>query len=140
MRFLLLVLACALTACAHPQKGALESLRFAAETFHQRARWRDFRGAAQLIVTERRAAFERARADGNDEETLSITDYEIEDAYLSPGGDRAHVVSRVSWTRLPSVSVLTRTVTSEFILLKGAWFLARQDAGPFSAELSAEYP
>ena len=143
MRFspwLLVCCAVALSAgCAHtPKPGSLELLKPAAETFHQRVRWKDFRGAAELLVPERRKAFEDARKRLNDDRDLQIMDYELEDARLADR-DRAVVVSRLSWSRLPSLTVNTDTVTSEFVWFNGTWFLARQDAGPFARELEAPY-
>jgi hypothetical protein len=113
-------------------------LKPAAETFHQRVRWKDFRGAAELVVPERRKAFEDARKRQHDDRDLEIMDYELEDARLLDR-DRAVVVSKLSWSRLPSLTVNTDVVSSEFIWLDGVWFLTRQDAGPFAAELEAPY-
>jgi hypothetical protein len=113
-------------------------LKPAAEVFHQRVRWKDFRGAAELLVPERRQAFEDARKRQHDDRDLQIMDYDLEDARLA-GRDRAVVVSKLSWSRLPSLTVNTDTVSSEFIWLGSAWFLARQDSGPFARELAAPY-
>ena len=125
------------SACAHIKRAAdLESLKAAADTFHERIRWRDFRGASELIAPERRAAFQAARDSQRDERDLSITDYQLEDARLSADGSTALVISRMSWMRLPSLSETTQLVTSEFVLRDGSWLLARQSGGPF-AELDA---
>ncbi len=105
-----------------------------------RVRWKDFRGAAELVVPERRDGFGNAREAKRDTRDLSITDYQLEDARLSPDGTRATVVSRISWTRLPSVSENSDLVTSEFVFRDGSWLLARQDAGPFAGELSGDLP
>lgn len=127
-------------ACAHgPRRGTLESLKPAVETFHQRVRWKDYRGAAELLVPERREAFQKAVRSRNDERDLSITDYELEEARLSADGRTAWVESRLSWVRLPSVTERSEVITSEYVFLQGAWWLARQDAGPFAAELEAPY-
>lgn len=127
-----------MAACAHsPQRGDAPSLKKAAEAFHQRIRWKDLRGAIELLVPERRQAFEdgyRARRDEND---LSITDYELEDLRVAADGLSAVVVSRLSWMRLPSVSVATETIHSVYLYRQGAWWLEQQDAGPFVAELGA---
>lgn len=128
-------------ACAHIKNSVgLEGLKSAADTFHQRIRWRDYRGAAELIAPERRPAFQAARDALRDERDLSITDYQLEDARLSADGSSGVVVSRVSWTRLPSLSELNELVTSEFVLRDGAWMIARQSGGPFAAELSSGAP
>ncbi|XXF79817.1 hypothetical protein P2318_08690 [Myxococcaceae bacterium GXIMD 01537] len=134
-RSLALLLALALAGCAHTKKSALEDLKPVVDGFHQRIRWKDFRGAARAIVPERRDAFEKARRDLKDEDDLSVTDYEIEDVKVSPDGQRAQVISRIQWMRLPSVSAKTATVTSEFIYRDGAWMLERQLDGPFAGEL-----
>ena len=130
----------ALAACAHaPRSGGLETLKPAVETFHQRIRWKDYRGAAELLVPDRREAFLKARAQKNDDRDLSITDYQLEDARLDADGLRAIVVSRVSWVRLPSVSEKTEVLSTELVFRDGAWLVARQDGGPFVPELEAEY-
>lgn len=132
--FALVFAAC--SACAHLKSATdAETLRAAAETFHQRIRWRDFRGAGELIVPERRAAFQSARESLHDERDLSITDYHLEDVRLSPEGDSAVVVSRLSWTRLPSLSESSDLISSEFVRRDGTWLIAQQDGGPFAAEL-----
>lgn len=119
-----------LGACAHaPARGSLEALRPAAETFHQRVRWRDFRGASELVVPEKRGRF--LKVAGN-ERDLTVTDYQLEDAQLSADGQKATVVSRLSWVRLPSVSEQTDVVESVFVFRDGAWFLDAQDVGPFA--------
>lgn len=138
--FLLFLCVAALASCAHvPRSGGLETLKPAIETFHQRVRWKDFRGATELLVPERRAAFEKARVDLNDARDLSITDYQLEDVRLVDDGMRAIVVSRISWVRLPSPSEHPDMVTSEFVFQNNAWQLARQDQGPFAPELQAAY-
>lgn len=141
VRLVSLVLSLVLFACAHTpaQLPGLEALKPAVETFHQRLRWKDFRGAGELIVPERREAFERALIERRDDRDLSINDYELEDAKISEDGLTARVVSRIAWNRLPSSSVHEDIVISEFVLRGQTWFLARQENGPFGKELSAEY-
>lgn len=117
----------------------MEALKPAVETFHERIRWKDFRGAAELIAPERRAAFERAVRERRDDKDLQINDYELEDAKISEDGLSAEVASRISWTRLPSSTVQEELVISHFVLRGMTWFLARQENGPFGRELSAEY-
>jgi hypothetical protein len=131
-----LVLCLLALGCAHaPRSTGLSGLKPFAEDFHRRIRWKDYRGAANLLVLERREAFLAARREQHDERDLSITDYDIEDARMK---DELHakVVTRLSWVRLPSPSEHTETVTSEFVFREGSWWLERQDAGPFAPELS----
>ncbi len=139
MRLCLLPLI-ALVACAHaPKSGGLETLKPAVETFHQRIRWRDYRGAAELLLPERREAFLKARAEQQDDKDLTITDYQLEDARLLGEGDRALVVARLSWMRLPSISEHSDLVTTELVFRDAAWWVARQDKGPFAPELDVPY-
>lgn len=134
-RSLALLLALALSGCAHSPEAKLETLQPIVEGFHKSIRWKDYRGAARIIVPERREAFEDARRELKDEEDLSITDYELEDVRLSEDGQRATVISRVQWMRLPSASAKTATVKSEFVYRDGTWLLERQLGGPFEGEL-----
>lgn len=123
-------------ACAHTSKSTgMEGLRPVVEDFHKRIRWKDFRGAARLMVPERREAFLRARSEQQDDRDLSITDFEILEAVLEPDGLRATVTTRLQWMRLPSVSEQSATITSEFVFQEGAWLLQRMDGGPFAGEL-----
>lgn len=117
-----------------------EEIRSAAESFHEHIRWRDFHAAAELLVPERRELFEQALKVRGDERDLSISDYELEKVRISPDGKSAAVTSRLSWTRLPSVSEKTELVTSEFILRDGSWLISRQQGGPFALELGKELP
>ncbi|MBM4776950.1 MAG: hypothetical protein GQE15_04535 [Archangiaceae bacterium] len=123
---LLLLLSCA----GIRAKPDVEELKPAIEAFHQRARWKDFRGAADLIVPERRAAFVKERSKGGDEKDLFVTNFELEDAKISSDGV-AEVVSRISWYRLPSNVEKTVTVTNIFVWREGKWWLESQDEGPF---------
>lgn len=134
-RSLALLLALALSGCAHSKKSNLETLKPTVEGFHKSLRWKDFRGAARVIVPERRERFEDARRELKDEADLSITDYELEDVRVSEDGQRATVISRIQWMRLPSPSAKTATVKSEFVYRDGTWLLERQLGGPFEGEL-----
>ncbi|MDX2010964.1 MAG: hypothetical protein SFW67_12265 [Myxococcaceae bacterium] len=136
-RRVLQVLACAaLSACATMRnKPDVEELKPTIEAFHQRARWKDFRGAADLIVPERRTSYVKARLKTDDERDLFITDYELEDAKISSDGT-AEVVSKMTWYRLPSASTKTTVVVSVFVWREGKWWLESQDDGPFP-ELAA---
>lgn len=129
-RALALIFALQLAACAH-DKGDLEALKPAAEKFHQRARWKDFRGAAELIVEERQAAFIKARLKHDDDRDLYITNFELEDARVAPDLMSATVISKISWYRMPSNVEKTAVVTSVFVWRHEAWILESQDDGPF---------
>ena len=129
--WLLVALACATV----PKRGTTESLKSSVETFHQRIRWRDFRGASELVLAERRDRFLAARATHHDDKDLSITDYQLEDMRLATDGLSAAVVSRIGWMRLPSVSEVSDLITSTWVFRGGTWYLARQDVGPFDPEL-----
>jgi hypothetical protein len=120
-----------LMACATARsKPDTEELKPTIEAFHQRARWKDFRGAADFIVPERRASYLKSRLKTDDERDLFITDYELEDAKVSADGT-AEVVSKMTWYRLPSASAKTTVVTSIFVWRDGRWWLERQEDGPF---------
>ncbi len=129
------------TACVtgRASKPDTETLKPRIEDFHLRSRWRDYRGAAELLVTERRAPFLKARSVKNDEKDLSITDYQLEECTFSNDGARAECISNISWIRLPSPSESRATVTSVFVWDGSNWYLAQQDEGPFAAELSMPY-
>ncbi|MGQ0505489.1 MAG: hypothetical protein ACT4TC_09230 [Myxococcaceae bacterium] len=136
LRSLLLAVLTLPLACAHSPTTRMESLKRATDTFHKMARWRDYRGASELVISERRMEFTKGRMTANDDRDLTVTDYQLEDAKLSPDGNRAEGVSRINWMRLPSVTEETAVVTTEMVYRDGTWFVARQDKGPFEKELS----
>lgn len=111
-------------------KPDVDELKPTIEAFHQRARWKDFRGAADLIVPERRTSFIKARTKAGDEKDLFVTNFDLEDAKISSDGI-AEVVSHLSWYRLPSNVEKTATVTSVFVWREGKWWLESQEDGPF---------
>jgi hypothetical protein len=94
-------------------------------------RWKAFRGAADLMVAERRDAFVKARKTLNDDRDLFVTNFELEDAKLSADLLTARAVTRLSWYRLPSSTEQTVTVMNVFIWREGLWQLESMDDGPF---------
>lgn len=124
------VLSLLLAGCAHMPPD-LEELKPTVEAFHQRLKWRDFRGAAEIIVPEKRAAFIRGRVKNKDEEDFQVSEYQLEDAVTSGDKSIAMVVSRLAWVKLPSVSEQKVTITNKFVWRDKAWFLESQDSGPF---------
>lgn len=126
-----------IAACATINRPDLETLKPTAEAFHQRVRFKDFRGAGELIVPERRDAFVRARDKANDERDLFFTDYELEEAKVSPDLREAAIVSKLSWYRLPSTTEQRATCTSRFAWRQGRWLLESQEDGPFAELLPA---
>lgn len=131
MRRLVLFLSLLSIACATARaKPDADELKPTIEAFHQRARWKDFRGAADLVVPERRTAFIKARSKSDDDKDLFVTNFELEDAKVSSDGV-AEVVTRMSWYRLPSNVEKTATITSVFVWREGKWWVESQDDGPF---------
>jgi hypothetical protein len=129
----LAVLALTLAACVTPgtPKPDIEELKPTIEAFHRMARWKDFRGAADLLVPSKRTAFIKARSVSNDDRDLYITDYQLEDARLEDGMTWVEVISKMSWYRMPNTTETTRTITSVFRWKNGKWWLESQDDGPF---------
>ena len=126
------------SACATVKGPDVEELKPTVEAFHQRVRWKDFRGAADLVVPERREGFIKGRSRLNDERDLFVTDFQLEDAQLPPENQVARVVSKLSWYRLPSTTEQTVTLTSVFAWRDGHWLLESQDAGPFEELLPSK--
>ena len=131
MRTAMLWVVLASASCATVSKPDLDELKPAVEAFHQRLRWKDFRGGADLIVPERRDSFLKARARLKDDKDLYITDFQLEDARTSPDQSVARTVARLSWYRLPSTIEESAVVTNVFAWREGAWLLESQDSGPF---------
>lgn len=123
----------ALLACAGQNAGGQspEALKKAAETFFRQVRWRDYTGAADSIVPEKRDAFSRARRTHHDERDLEITDYDLEQIQLAPDALSGSAVTNLGWTRLPSVTVQSAEVGTDFVYRDGRWLVLRMDGGPF---------
>lgn len=130
-RFVTLAIFVGAASCVTVPKGEVDDLKPTVESFHQRARWKDFRGAAELIVEERAPTFIKARSKQNDDRDLFITNFELEDAQVAKDLLTANVVTKISWYRLPSTTEKTVTVNSIFVWRGSAWRLESQDDGPF---------
>jgi hypothetical protein len=117
--------------CATVPKGEVEDLKPSMRALYQSFRWKDFRGAAELMVAERREAFVKGRTKLKDDRDLFITNFELEDAKISADMLTARAVARLSWYRLPSTTEETVTITNVFVWRDGTWQLESQDEGPF---------
>lgn len=117
--------------CATVPKGEVEDLKPAVRALYQSFRWKDFRGAAEMMVVERRDGFVKARTKLKDDRDLFITNFELEDAKLSADLLTARAVARLSWYRLPSTTEETATITNVFVWREGVWQLESLDDGPF---------
>lgn len=132
-----LVAVCAvalLPGCLHEQKKKADAaaLREATETFHKLARWSDLKSTARYLAPELRLDFLKAVIDRNDEETLKITDYELEEAQI--GEKRATILSKISWYRLPSVTTKTEAMALAWEDREGVWVVTAIEGGPFPIE------
>lgn len=124
--------------CGHarpvPQPN-LSSLRKSAESYHRMLRWGDLRSAAGLVAEERRA---EVLADSlADEDRLKVTEYELVDAQAQ--GQRASVLSKVTWHRLPSTTLRSDPVTTRWEARAGRWVIVAIEGGPLPL-LSAAAP
>lgn len=127
-----------LGSCVTVPKGEVDDLKPAVRAVMQSFRWKDFRGAADLMVPERQEAFIKARTKLKDDNDLFITNFELEDAKLSGDMLIARAVTRISWYRLPSSTEKSATVTNVFVWRNGVWLLESMDDGPFEDLLPAK--
>ena len=133
----ILLLTVALSGCATTrQKGDVSDLKPTVESFHRHLRWKDFRGATDFMVQERRATFIKARLDRNDDRDLTVSDYQLEDCTVSGDQLTAACVSRINWIRLPSVSESSEVVTCTFHWDGHNWRLVSMENGPFQPEMA----
>lgn len=126
--------------CVTVPKGEVDDLKPAVRAIMQSFRWKDFRGAADMMVPARQEAFLKARKELKDDNDLFITNFELEDAKLSGDMLIAKAVTRISWYRLPSNSEKTATVTNVFVWRGGVWLLESMDDGPFEDLLPDKKP
>lgn len=125
-------------ACAHPgaRGPGLAELKVSAERYHRLLRWGDLRSALQVVDPELRAKALRSSVERKDDEDLKVMDYELVDAQVT--GERAKVLSKITWHRLPSVTARTDAVAFEFVARDGAWYIRSIEGGP--APLAAPAP
>lgn len=133
----ILLLAVALSGCATTRvKGDVSDLKPTVEALHRHFRWKDFRGATDFMVQEKRGPFIKARLDKKDDRDLTVSDYQLEDCVVSGDQRQAACVSRISWIRLPSMTETTDTVTTNFMWDGRNWRMMSQEGGPFQPELA----
>jgi hypothetical protein len=124
------VLWATLGGCSHgPFAPGPDQLRSASEDFDKDLRFQDYGGAAQSVVPARRSAFLAARRkEAND---LTITDMEVIDVQMAPDGQKATVLSRMRWVKLPSVSEVSAEVEARWEIVGSGWLLVALVGGPF---------
>jgi hypothetical protein len=136
-----LLLAVALSGCATTRnKGDVADLKPTVEAFHRHLRWKDFRGATDFMVQEKRAGFIKARLERNDDRDLTVSDYTLEDCTIAGDQRTADCISRLNWIRLPSVSETSEVVTCKFAWDGHNWKLYGMENGPFQPELAHSGP
>ncbi len=125
------VLACLLLGVVGCHEGgATEAkLKSTYEDFEVKARWSESAAVAQMLVPERRSQFLAARArDGSD---LNITDIELLNVVPAETGERATVISRWRWFRLPSTSEQAQEAKAVWVARGGEWLLESMQGGPY---------
>ncbi|HUM10663.1 MAG TPA: hypothetical protein VLT82_06910 [Myxococcaceae bacterium] len=110
--------------------GATQAkLKSTYEDFEVKARWSESAAVAQMLVPERRSQFLAARArDGSD---LNITDIELLNVVPGETGERATVITRWRWFRLPSTSEQAQEATAVWVARGGEWLLESMQGGPY---------
>ncbi len=116
--------------CAHSgsRSPGLSDLKSTAERYHRLLRWGDVRASLQIVAPELRAKALRSSVERKDDEDLKVIDYEMVDAQVD--GERAKVLSKITWHRLPSVTARTDAVSFELVARDGAWYIRSIDGGP----------
>ena len=123
------LLALAPTGCAHKEvRPSIETLKSSAETFHRMLRWGEVRGTAQFVVPTRRTEYLRRLIDDQADQTLKVTEYELEDARVE--NDRATVVSSIGWYRMPAPTNPPAAMVIQWIHRDSVWFVESIEGGP----------
>jgi hypothetical protein len=118
-------------------KGDVSALKPTVQAFHESMRWKELRRAADMLMPERRDAFNKACKAREDEKNLFVTEYELEDCKLTPPqGVEAICYSKVTWYRLPSANTKTVSIATTLKWKGNLWFIDKQSDGPFAEELS----
>lgn len=133
-KLLSILLLLAATSCAGGQRRAGEELQLAARDYHDALQYGDFQVIARYLPFEERAGFlSRAFAMEN---ALSVVEFLPVGTDFSPGGERALMVTRLSWFELPSTVVRTENVLLHWrhegggLHSAGTWILERIEGGP----------
>ena len=82
-----------------------------------------------MVVPERRSAFLAARA--RDAKDVSISEIDLLDVVVAEDSQKATVMSRIRWVRLPSTSEKIADVKSGWVVRGNDWFLESMEGGPF---------
>jgi hypothetical protein len=129
------ILLLALCGCAGGQ-NTRKDLEEANDAFSRDIRWSDLRGLAQRVAPDRQPEFLRLTA--GSEESLKVTDYELQDVQAS--AERAIVRSKVSWYREPSIVAKSGWMTIVRERKGGAWLITSIAGGPLPLPPRAETP
>jgi hypothetical protein len=128
----LLVLAA--TGCASGPNRNTEQLGLAARDYHDALQFGDFQVIARYLPPEARTEF-LARAFGM-EKSLSVLEFTPIGTDMNEDGDRAHMVTRLSWYELPSTVVKTENVFIDWkrvgggVATDGTWTIESIEGGP----------
>jgi len=128
---LLLLLA---AGCASGPGRNAEQLALAARDYHDALQFGDFQVIARYLPTEVRTEF-LARAFGV-QKSLSVLEFTAIGTEMSEDGDRARMVTRLSWYELPSTVVKTENVFLQWkrvgggVARDGSWTIESIEGGP----------
>lgn len=143
-RCLSLVCLLALVGCSTGAARSTEALALAARDYHDALLYGDFQVIATYLTPAARADF-LARAYGM-EKRLSVLEFTPIGTDLHPDGDRARMVTRLSWYELPSTVVQTENVflfwkrVGQGIGSEGRWMIERIEGGPLPVEPPEDGP
>ena len=131
-RTLLLLALLALAGCATALKPRPtgDGLKRRSEAFHRSLRWGDLRGAAAYVHPDQRRAWLQKALDGKDEDNLKVLEYAAEDAQVDLPSGKAQVLSRMTWHRLPSLTMNNDTLVVSWEAQETTWYVTSIERGP----------
>ena len=146
-RILTVLLLAAAAGCASGPNRNTEQLALAARDYHDALQFGDFQVIARYLAPEARTDY-LARAFGL-QKSLSVLEFTPIATEMNADGDRARMVTRLSWYELPSTVVKTENVFIEWkrvgggVATDGTWTIESVEGGPLpvtAPEKPAEAP
>ena len=139
---LLALVVLAAAGCASGPDRVTDKLALASRNYHDALQFGDFQVIAHYLRPDARTDF-LARAYGM-EKTLSVLEFLTIGTEIHPDGERATMVTRLSWYELPSTVVKTENVFIRWKLLgggvasEGNWIIDSIEGGPLPVAAAAE--
>ena len=109
----------------NPSQTPLARLQRASVSYYDGLRWKQFGQSAQRIPPLLRQRFIEEREE--ERERFFVVDYDVAQVELAPSEERARIIVKFTWYRLPSTTLEKTRMLQEWQSLDGTWMLLSQE-------------